>query len=238
MTIFTRRLTHMQIALGICIILPAYLYCLQYPLLMLYKLFVLTTNITTTRLLATSLLNIGIEVITICLSIIVLKEFLKIQIQDLKKHWKHILLMIFVTLFMAYMLEILGSLLSSLFTSQMVSSNQQSLDKLTQSVPLLSLISIIILAPICEELIFRGFIFTSIAHKHKKLAYIISAGLFGILHVLPAIMAGNISEIYLSLPYIFTGLALCFAYDRTNNLFTSIGVHMTINTIASIFMIF
>lgn len=79
----------------------------------------------------------------------------------------------------------------------------------------------VFIAPVCEELVFRGLILGSLENKMPKIvAVLISAVLFSVIH-LP-------SQIALIYTFIF-GLLLGFVYLRTKSLATTIAMHAVFN---------
>lgn len=111
-------------------------------------------------------------------------------------------------------------------------------------------IVLVICAPLVEELIFRKSFFQILKRfnlsKTKKI--IISGVLFGILHVLSAIITFIVNqnpimeiviELIYSLPYIGTGFVLSFIYAETDeNVVTPLIAHMLNNAISCIAMFF
>jgi uncharacterized protein len=95
---------------------------------------------------------------------------------------------------------------------------------INQNQIILLLLGTVILAPICEETLFRGFIQRAYESHNKNYSYIVSAVLFGMLHIL-----NGISDV---LPTIILGLALGYLVYKTNSLMTSMIAHMTINASA------
>ena len=86
--------------------------------------------------------------------------------------------------------------------------------------PILAFISVVILAPIVEEIIFRGVIFNE-ASKYKGGAFpiIISALLFGLAHMQP-----------IQIVYAFiSGLIFAFVYSKTHSLPIVMFLHMLNN---------
>lgn len=53
----------------------------------------------------------------------------------------------------------------------------------------------VVLAPILEELLFRGLVFRSLRDKSKWLAIFASSFLFGFLHIYSALFAGDLSQL-------------------------------------------
>lgn len=89
---------------------------------------------------------------------------------------------------------------------------------------ILSVITVVILAPILEEIIFRGIIFNKLNSKmNTTAAIIISALVFGIFHM-------NIVQ---GLNAFVIGIVLAFIYAKTHNLYTCISIHF-INNLLSV----
>ena len=83
-----------------------------------------------------------------------------------------------------------------------------------------------VIAPIIEELIFRGLVFNRIKYRYNSIAaIIISAAAFGIYH-------GNITQgIYATL----LGICLAYVYNKTKNLFVPICIHISANMIVNFY---
>jgi membrane protease YdiL (CAAX protease family) len=83
-----------------------------------------------------------------------------------------------------------------------------------------------VLAPICEEFLFRGFIFTALRNwRGTWPAAVITALLFGAVHV------GSAPALDL-VPLAGLGFALCLLYRRTGSLYPCIVVHSVNNSVA------
>lgn len=95
-----------------------------------------------------------------------------------------------------------------------------------------ALISVIIIAPIIEELLFRGLLQTYLKkHMHVKFAIAVSAIVFALFHLTASQGTGNIP---LSVSLFVLGGFLGFLYEKQASLFASIGLHMTFNTISAL----
>lgn len=87
-------------------------------------------------------------------------------------------------------------------------------------------IIILLLAPFVEELVFRlGF---KKMTKDIKLYSIITGVIFGFIHVITSL--SNPAMILLTIPYSAVGIALGYVFRKTNNIFSSIVIHMIHNT--------
>lgn len=95
-----------------------------------------------------------------------------------------------------------------------------------------ALASVILLAPLIEEFLFRGVLQTYFKkHLGVKAAILLSALAFAIFHFYRDQGVGNISLI---LSLLFLGGFLGFIYERQASLWASIGLHMTFNTISAL----
>ena len=91
----------------------------------------------------------------------------------------------------------------------------------------------VILAPIVEECIFRGGLFCGLYRKNRYLAYVVSIVLFSVYHVWQyALAAQDISYLLYAISYIPASFALCWAYERSGSIWTSIFFHMSFNAYA------
>jgi hypothetical protein len=100
----------------------------------------------------------------------------------------------------------------------------------------LALFTIVFLAPIIEEYLFRGCLQNWLKkHLGFKAAIPLSAVFFACFHLAPSQGAGNISLFFSLLAF---ACFLGFVYERQKSLFASIGLHMTFNLISAFRLIF
>ena len=107
-----------------------------------------------------------------------------------------------------------------------IPNNQENL--LSLPLYLTGLLAVII-APLTEELMFRGFIRKFI--KNDILFVILSAIIFGALHILSA---DSLLQLLFIIPYSVLGLAFSLNYVKTKNIASNIFLHCSWNTIALI----
>ena len=79
-----------------------------------------------------------------------------------------------------------------------------------------------IVAPIVEELVFRGLIFKQLSKYHVGYAMVISSICFACMHM-------NVVQ---GIPTFFMGLILAYSYWKTDSLVTSMGIHFLNNLFA------
>ncbi|BEP30172.1 CPBP family intramembrane glutamic endopeptidase [Helicovermis profundi] len=88
----------------------------------------------------------------------------------------------------------------------------------------ITIISAVILAPITEEILFRGIIFKKLHNNiNLKTAIVIQAMLFSFVHF-------NLAQ---TLPTFLLGVVLAYMYYKTNNLWVPIFIHIIYNGLAT-----
>lgn len=109
-----------------------------------------------------------------------------------------------------------------------IPNNQQTLI----SIPIyITAFLAIVVGPLTEELMFRGFIKKFI--KNDILFVIVSSLIFGGLHVLSA---DSLQQVLYIIPYSILGLAFALNYVKTKNIASNIFLHSAWNTLAVILM--
>ncbi len=107
--------------------------------------------------------------------------------------------------------------------------------KMTKASPYLltiALFAILIAAPVIEEFVFRGILYTYIRGKIKRVgALILSSLIFALFHFSPQQGVGNFS---LLVSLFILALFLGFIYERQRSLIAPIALHMTFNSISVI----
>lgn len=89
----------------------------------------------------------------------------------------------------------------------------------------------VFLAPLTEEVLFRGAIFGVIRKKNRIAAYAVSMVLFSVYHIWGYAMEDPSYWLY-TLQYLPAAFLLCRCYERTNSIWCSIFFHMLVNHIS------
>ena len=92
--------------------------------------------------------------------------------------------------------------------------------------PWLSLLCIVVLSPIIEELLFRKILLDQVRIYGDKVAIIFTAIAFGFYH-------GNLSQLFYA---VGLGIILAYIVLKTNQLKYSIGIHMFVNAMGSLIL--
>lgn len=89
--------------------------------------------------------------------------------------------------------------------------------------------SVVIAAPVAEEIFFRGFLFAGLRRRMPFIvAGLLSGAVFSLAHF----------DLGLVLPFTLVGLILAYTYERTGSLYTSMGVHFIFNAISFLALVF
>lgn len=236
---FTRRLSSQELVLGCLILLPLFFYCNSYIGSAIVKWVILSFDLSITSTNANIWLNFVVDLITALVAVIILRKFIKRQWKDFMNNKLSIIVAgCFLGFFLNICANAIGSSIVKLFVDQSSSVNQQQVESLTKSIPAVMFFVTGFLAPIGEELIFRGVVFTGLRKYNRFLAYAVSAFLFGFIHVMNSVFAGNIFEMVQMIPYAFSGLVFAYIYERTDNIWASILTHMTNNIFALLVILF
>jgi membrane protease YdiL (CAAX protease family) len=124
---------------------------------------------------------------------------------------------------------LLLELLFDLFSSTPVQAPAQLPEGLSRGGEVLSVVLAVFVAPVVEELFFRGVVFRSVRDRYGfAVGAIVSAIVFGLVHYVPSPWR---DAALLQSAMVFTGLALAWIYERRGTILAPIAAHMAFNTI-------
>ena len=124
-----------------------------------------------------------------------------------------------------------------MFLLKNISANETEVREMLKDNPMLSLISISLLAPIIEEIIFRKSLRPIIENRY---IYALICGLlFGGAHILTNIIGGSfvLTDLIYILPYGCLGSSFALMDYDTKTTFTSIVMHATHNTVTALLLL-
>ena len=167
------------------------------------------------------------EVITVGLLIFIFRKRLKRDFIDFDKNYKKYLsLGIKVWLVGIVAMLISNNIIYHLITNN-IAYNQSANMLIINRFPLYSLISMIVVGPVVEEMVFRlGF---KNGLKSRKLYYVLSVLIFTSLHALNGITSPL--ELLYFIPYGSLAIAFSYILDKTDNIFTTTVIHTMHNAL-------
>lgn len=91
----------------------------------------------------------------------------------------------------------------------------------------------IFLAPIVEEVLFRGVVFGSIRQRSRTAAYVVSILVFSVYHVWQYALAyADWTQLVYIIQYIPASFALAWCYERSGSIWAPIAFHMGVNAMS------
>lgn len=112
-------------------------------------------------------------------------------------------------------------------TNVEISNNEQLVREYIKLLPIYMTFSCVIYAPIVEEITFRKTFRNIIDNKYFFI--LVSGVMFGLIHITGDTIGLN--DYLLSIPYILMGISLAYIYYKSNNIFTTVTIHMMHNFI-------
>ncbi|MFB0921667.1 MAG: type II CAAX endopeptidase family protein [Oscillospiraceae bacterium] len=143
-----------------------------------------------------------------------------------------------VVLVFGYFMYLLLSYLSVgvlliIFGDKLSNPNNDAIQSLANDSPRAALGLAVFIAPVVEEVLFRGVVFGSLCPKHRTWAFIASIGLFALYHVWQyALVSMDAMTLIYIIEYIPAGYALAWTYEKTNSIWISVFLHMLINILS------
>ena len=133
-----------------------------------------------------------------------------------------------------YMLLMFGvSLLLGLFMNDLTNPNSSAVINETKLNPNSMLAIGVLLAPVVEEILFRGVVFGTIRRKSRLAAYIVSAVFFSLYHLWEYLVYSfSVVNLLFLIQYVPAGIVLCWCYERGRNIWCPVFMHMLVNYIS------
>lgn len=164
-----------------------------------------------------------LTLLAVWLFFVIRKKKLSCEIQLNQCSKENIIASVLFGIGIAFVLDFFINLIP--FPEDLIESFVASHATLSAGNAVINFITVALIAPITEEVIFRGLIYTRLkAGMPVIVAAILSSLMFGIGH----------GELIWILDAFIAGLALVWVFETTHSLYACIAVHMTNNTIAQL----
>jgi membrane protease YdiL (CAAX protease family) len=124
---------------------------------------------------------------------------------------------------------VLVTIVFQLVSGESVQAPEQIPQDLSSAGVALTLVYAVVVAPIAEELFFRGVLFRSIRDRHGFWAGAAASGIgFGLIHWVPG---AALDVLLLMTVMVFTGMGFAYIYERRGTIVAPVAAHMTFNVI-------
>ena len=148
-------------------------------------------------------------------------------------NWKKLLLLCGVSLGVYYVTAHLFRLLASALEPAFSNRNDEALLQMAGSSLVLFALTTVLLAPVTEELLFRGLLFGQLTKRNRILGYLISSLCFCLIHLLGYLGTYTPTQLLLALlQYLPAGLILAWSQEKSQSVTVPILIHMAINGIS------
>lgn len=166
------------------------------------------------------------EIITLLLLVLIYRKDLLRDLKNLRNNFNKNMDIAIKWWVLGIIVMIVSNLIIGFFIRNATAGNEESLQVLIKESHLLSLITFGLIGPVVEELVFRKAfrdVFT------KGWVFVLVSGLvFGGLHVVLSLT--SLWDLFYLIPYCSLGIAFSIIYQKTDNIFYSMLIHLFHNT--------
>ncbi len=183
------------------------------------------------------------EVLIVAILIIVFYERFFKDLKDFKKNYKKYLKQVIPYWIVGLIIMAFANIIiNTIINENGLAANEAANRSVLTSLPLYSILSMCIFAPISEELLFRA----SFKNAFSNIIWfcLFSGIFFAGMHVATGIESWSIAsilknwkELLYFIPYGSMGIAFSYAFYKTDNIFSSISLHMLQNTMSVILIL-
>ena len=167
------------------------------------------------------------------LAVVVFRNLLSKSIDNCRGRWKETILTTLKGFGLYWLVSTAVAAAILALKPDFANVNDQSISAMLSESPLLMTIAVVFAAPLAEECLFRGWMFTGLAEKNKPLAYAVTCVFFSGVHILAYLGTYDALTLLLCfVQYLAPSFALCRTCARDDSLCAPLLLHMTINTAA------
>ncbi len=170
-------------------------------------------------------------IVLIILFIIAYRKYLKEKWKDFTNNFGKYFSISARNWFIGLLIMFISNIIISMFITN-IGENESNVQLLIEKIPILAFIMTTIFAPITEEMIFRKSLQDCV--NKKKLYMFLSGFIFGFVHVMGS---ENILEYLLIIPYGSIGFMFAKTINETDNIYSTILLHMLHNGVLTIISI-
>ena len=171
------------------------------------------------------------------LAVIVFRDLLSKSIGNCRGRWKETLLTALKGFGLYWLVSTAVAAVILALKPDFANVNDQSIGSMLSERPLLMTIAVLFAAPLAEECLFRGWLFTGLAEKSVPLAYIVTCGFFSAAHVVSYIgLYDPLTLLLCFAQYLGPSIALCWTCQKNDSLCAPLLMHMTVNALGCILL--
>ena len=165
--------------------------------------------------------------------LLAMNQYWRATIRDLKNAPFRALQAVILGFVMYFFSNIVVAVIMSMLERDAINPNTAAVHDIIAINADMMIVTMVLLAPIVEETMFRGALFGTIRKKSRLLAYVVSAALFAVYH-LWGYSFSDVSILICALQYIPASIALAWCYEWSGTLTAPVVLHAMINLIGAI----
>lgn len=169
----------------------------------------------------------SIDLLPLLFLIVIYKDILIKDFKDFKSNWKEYFEKYFKYWILGVVVMVTSNSLISIITSSTISNNEKLIREIVNILPIYSIITTCICAPIAEELAYRKTL--DDIFRKKWVSIIIGALFFGGAHIIGTYT--KLGDILYIIPYGFLGGIFMYIYNDSKNIWNTISLHFIHNTL-------
>lgn len=172
--------------------------------------------------------NVVYYFLCVCLIFLLLWHFLRQSFDRFLDRWVENLLICLVGLGAAAVLRLLVGLLPL----PVENPNDMSYPEQYALAPAATVVILVVLMPVVEEILFRGLIFDSARRYSRLLAYGLAVPVYAVFCVWQFVYAYGVVDwryLLLAAEYLPMSAALCWCYERSRSIWSAVLLHMALN---------
>lgn len=174
---------------------------------------------------------------TLCI-LLIFHRFLWNNLRVFAQSWRTVLKNLPAALVAYYAISMVVNAAILLLMPDFANQNDATVGGILDEQPVLMIVIAVILAPLIEETLFRGLIFSNLRAKNRFLAYAFTALFFAAIHIVPYLRTMTPMEVVLSIAqYLPATLVLANFYERTDTILAPMLLHAAINSISCVVML-
>lgn len=182
---------------------------------------------------STAAVNLICFFLNAALALVCFRGLLRRSLENCAGRWGRTVLTALKGFGLYWLLSALSLVLIRAIEPDFANMNDASVNTMIDEFPVLMPLAVVFAAPLAEECLFRGWIFTGLAERNLPLAYAVTALCFSAVHVTGYIGSYDARTLALCLlQYVGPAIALCRTCEKSDSLCAPLLLHSFINTIA------
>ena len=171
------------------------------------------------------------------LAVIVFRDLLSKSLENCRGRWKETLLTALKGFGLYWLVSTAVAAAILTLKPDFANVNDQSVGAMLSERPLLMTIAVVFAAPLAEECLFRGWMFTGLAKRSLPLAYAVTCGFFSAAHVVGYIGLYEPRTLLLCfIQYLGPSLVLCRVCHKNDSLCAPLLMHTAINAVGCLIL--